>query len=128
MDSQSRPPCARLHQILMSCLTLYAITKVCRFWVTQSCPFSPAGAVREMREAGLYLVYMGLESGTEEGLKTLHKQISVEQNIAAVDTLKQLGILFEFGFMLFDPSSTFQSVRQNIAFLRRIVGDGSAGA
>lgn len=83
---------------------------------------------REMRDAGLYLVYMGLESGTEEGLKTLHKQISVEQNIAAVDTLKQLGILFEFGFMLFDPSSTFQSVHQNIAFLRRIVGDGSAAA
>jgi hypothetical protein len=30
--------------------------------------------------------------------------------------------------MLFDPSSTFESVRQNIAFLRRIVGDGSAAA
>ncbi|MBV8708541.1 MAG: B12-binding domain-containing radical SAM protein [Acidobacteriaceae bacterium] len=82
----------------------------------------------EMRDAGLYLVYMGLESGTEEGLKTLHKQITVEQNIAAVDALKKLGILFEFGFMLFDPSSTFESVRQNIAFLRRIVGDGSAAA
>src|ERR1700720_1376108 len=26
--------------------------------------------------------------------------------------------------MLFDPSSTFESVRENIGFLRRIVGDG----
>jgi radical SAM superfamily enzyme YgiQ (UPF0313 family) len=81
-----------------------------------------------MREAGLYVVYMGLESGTEEGLKTLHKQITVEQNERAVAILKSLGLRFEFGFMLFDPSSTFESIRENIAFLRRIVGDGSAAA
>ena len=82
----------------------------------------------EMREAGLYMVYMGLESGTEEGLKTLHKQISVEQNIRAVETLKEIGLIFEFGFMLLDPSSSFESVRANVDFLRAIVGDGSAGA
>jgi anaerobic magnesium-protoporphyrin IX monomethyl ester cyclase len=83
---------------------------------------------REMREAGLYMVYMGLESGTEEGLKTLHKQITVEQNLRAVEILKQIGLIFEFGFMLLDPSSTFESVRKNVDFLRAIVGDGSAGA
>jgi anaerobic magnesium-protoporphyrin IX monomethyl ester cyclase len=81
-----------------------------------------------MRDAGLYLVYMGLESGSEQGLKTLHKQITVEQNIRAVEILKQVGLMFEFGFMLFDPSSTFTSVRENLSFLRTIVGDGSAGA
>jgi len=81
-----------------------------------------------MRDAGLYLVYMGLESGSEEGLKTLHKQVTVEQNIRAVEILKQVGLMFEFGFMLFDPSSTFESIRENVRFLRTIVGDGSAGA
>ena len=81
----------------------------------------------EMKEAGLFMVYMGLESGTEEGLKALHKQITVEQNIRAVEILKEIGIIFEFGFMLLDPSSTFQSVRDNVAFLRTIAGDGSAG-
>src|SRR5205823_13646519 len=54
--------------------------------------------------------------------------ITVEQNIRAVDTLKQIGLGFEYGFMLFDPSTTFESVRTNIAFLQRIVGDGSAAA
>ena len=39
----------------------------------------------KMREAGLYLVYMGLESGSEQGLETLHKQITVAQNIEAVE-------------------------------------------
>jgi radical SAM superfamily enzyme YgiQ (UPF0313 family) len=81
-----------------------------------------------MRDAGLYLVYMGLESGNEEGLKTLHKQITVEQNRRAVDVVKGTGLLFEYGFMLFDPSSTFDSVRANLAFLRAIVGDGSTAA
>jgi radical SAM superfamily enzyme YgiQ (UPF0313 family) len=81
-----------------------------------------------MRDAGLFLVYMGLESGSEEGLKTLHKQITVEQNLRAVSILKQIHLRFEFGFMLLDPSSTFESVRENIHFLRTIVGDGSAAA
>jgi anaerobic magnesium-protoporphyrin IX monomethyl ester cyclase len=81
-----------------------------------------------MREAGLYLVYMGLESGSEDGLETLHKQITVQQNIRAVEVLKQLGLMFEFGFMLFDPSTTFESVRQNVQFLREIVGDGANAA
>jgi len=82
----------------------------------------------EMQQAGLHMVYMGLESGVDEGLITLHKQITVEQNIRAVQILKQLGIRFEFGFMLLDPSSTFESVRANLDFLRVIVGDGSAAA
>jgi anaerobic magnesium-protoporphyrin IX monomethyl ester cyclase len=82
----------------------------------------------EMRDAGLYLVYMGLESGSDKGLETLHKQITVAQNEAAVATMKELGILFDFGFMMLDPSSTFESIEDNVAFLRRIVGDGSAPA
>jgi anaerobic magnesium-protoporphyrin IX monomethyl ester cyclase len=87
-----------------------------------------ADLMQSMRDAGLFLVYMGLESGSEEGLKTLHKQITVEQNIRAVNILKSINLRFEFGFMLLDPSSTFESVRENLRFLRTIVGDGSSAA
>ena len=81
-----------------------------------------------MRDAGLYLVYMGLQSGTEEGLRTLNKEISVEQNLMAVQLLKELGMRFGYGYMLLDPSSSFESVFANLCFLRQIVGDGSAAA
>jgi radical SAM superfamily enzyme YgiQ (UPF0313 family) len=81
-----------------------------------------------LRDAGLFLVYMGIESGTEQGLKILNKEMTAHENLSAVQTLKQVGILFSYGFMLFDPSSTFESVRENLNFLRRIVGDGSAAA
>src|SRR5690349_985370 len=77
-----------------------------------------------MRDAGLYLVYMGLESGSEQGLETLHKQITVEQNLRAVEILKSMGLMFEYGFMLLDPSSTFESIREHIQFLRTILADG----
>ncbi len=77
-----------------------------------------------MRDAGLYLVYMGLESGSEEGLETLHKQITVEQNLRAVELLKSIGVMWEYGFMLLDPSSTFDSVRDNLRFLRTVLADG----
>ena len=86
------------------------------------------GLFSKLRDAGLFLVYMGIESGVESGLEVLFKEMTVQQNLAGVETLKQLGILFGYGFMLFDPSSSFESVRENIQFLRQIVGDGSAGA
>lgn len=82
----------------------------------------------EMQRAGLHMVYMGLASGSEEGLKTLRKQITVEQIIRDVEILKQIGVCLEFGFMLPDPLGTFESVRTNLQFLRTIVGVGSAAA
>jgi anaerobic magnesium-protoporphyrin IX monomethyl ester cyclase len=83
---------------------------------------------RKLRDAGLFLVYMGLESGTEQGLKVLNKEMSVEENLSAVRTLKELELNVSYGFMLFDPSSTFESVRENVAFLKNITGDGLAAA
>jgi anaerobic magnesium-protoporphyrin IX monomethyl ester cyclase len=83
---------------------------------------------KKLRDAGLFLVYMGLESGTEQGLKILNKQMSVEQNLAAVRTLKELDLNVSYGFMLFDPSSTFESVRENLTFLKNVTGDGRAAA
>jgi radical SAM superfamily enzyme YgiQ (UPF0313 family) len=79
-----------------------------------------------MRDAGLMFTYLGIESGHEAGLRVLNKNITVAQNLQAVKTLKSLGISFDFGFMLFDPSSTIDRILKNIRFLKRICGDGSA--
>ncbi|HTS31402.1 MAG TPA: radical SAM protein [Bryobacteraceae bacterium] len=82
----------------------------------------------KLADAGLFLVYMGIESGTEEGLEVLNKEMTVDQNLQAVATLKEVGIQVSYGFMLFDPSSTFDSIRENLGFLRKMVGDGMAAA
>jgi hypothetical protein len=83
---------------------------------------------RDLQTAGLYMVYLGIESGNSTGLKILNKHISVEQNLHAVKILKQVGLSYDFGFMLFDPSSTIELVIENVGFLKEICSDGSATA
>jgi len=77
-----------------------------------------------LRDAGLLIVYLGIESGTDAGLKLMNKHLQTETNLAAVDILRELGIHCDFGFMLFDPSSTLDSVQHNLEFLDAICGDG----
>lgn len=81
---------------------------------------------RKLKKAGLNMVYLGVESGNKTGLEALNKGLTVEDNIRAVEIMKKLKILYEFGFMLLDPTSTFDYIRENILFLRDICGDGSA--
>jgi anaerobic magnesium-protoporphyrin IX monomethyl ester cyclase len=79
-----------------------------------------------MMAHGLGMVYLGIESGSRSGLELMRKGISPDTSLAAVRTLKMLGLAYEFGFMVFDPSSTFDSVRENLKFLETVCGDGSA--
>ena len=79
-----------------------------------------------MRKCGLFLVYLGIETGTDEGLRLMNKRITVETNLKAVKTLKALKIKFDFGFMLFDPSTTYKSILDNLNFLEIVCGDGSS--
>lgn len=110
----------RLHDCGLADRTLWKIS--CRSEYVELDVFS------KLRDAGLFLVYLGLESGNEESLDILNKGITVEQNLLAVKKLKQLGLLADYGFMLFDPSSSFESIRRNVDFLRQIVGDGHSAA
>jgi radical SAM superfamily enzyme YgiQ (UPF0313 family) len=73
---------------------------------------------------GLTHVYMGVESGDEEGLLNMSKRLKPEAHLRAGRILKQFGLSFDFGFMLVDPYSTFRSIRQNIDFLEAFIGDG----
>lgn len=77
-----------------------------------------------LMQVGLTHVYMGVESGDEQGLLNMNKHLLPAQHIEAGRVLKALGLTFDFGFMLLDPYSHFNSVRNNIAFLEAFVGDG----
>ncbi len=77
-----------------------------------------------MLRHGLMAVYLGVESGSEEGLRTLNKHVSVAQNMFAIKLLKRYDVALAIGFMLFDPSSTIDTIRENLTFLRAIGSDG----
>jgi len=53
--------------------------------------------LRLMRSHGLFLVYLGIESGTDEGLRLMNKRATVRDNLTAVNTLKRLGIDADYG-------------------------------
>lgn len=82
--------------------------------------------LRRLMQVGLTHVYMGVESGDEQGLLNMNKHLQPAQHIEAGRILKALGLTFDFGFMLLDPYSDFNSVRNNIAFLEAFAGDGWA--
>lgn len=77
-----------------------------------------------MIEHGLIAVYLGVESGSERGLKILNKHVTVKQNFSAVELLKHYDLAMAIGFMLFDPSTTIDTLRENIDFLRIVGSDG----
>ena len=83
-----------------------------------------AKSLEVMKQHGLMAVYLGVESGNPVGLQTLNKHVTVAQNQNAIDLLKKYDLAMSMGFMLFDPSSTRQTIRENLAFLRQAGEDG----
>ena len=77
-----------------------------------------------MKSHGLYQVFMGIDDGTDSGLRRLNKHMTVEKSLRGINILKELRIRIDYGFMLFQPASTFRSVNENLAFLRRLCSDG----
>jgi len=80
--------------------------------------------LKRLWQNGLGVLYLGIESGNEEGLATCNKHYHVRDILESLETVRDSGIHYEYGFMLFDPESTFESVRENIGFLRQITRDG----
>jgi len=80
--------------------------------------------LEQMLAHGLVGVYLGVESGSEQGLKTLNKLVTVDQNRRAIELLKAHEVAMAMGFMLFDPGSTVETLRENIRFLREVGADG----
>lgn len=77
-----------------------------------------------MKRHGLFNVFLGIEDGTDLGLKNLNKHLTVERTLKAINIIKKLGIGFDYGFILFQPLTTYRSLNENIDFLKVICGDG----
>nr|MCU0409401.1 radical SAM protein [Bacteroidales bacterium] len=77
-----------------------------------------------MKETGLFLVFLGIEDGTNEGLKLMNKHLTIGDIARALAILKKLRIEFDYGFMLFTPSTTFKTLSVNLDFLDTICSHG----
>jgi len=85
-----------------------------------------ASLLRRMQRAGLISVYLGIESGSDAGLKTFNKHYCVEDVYNAISMLEDIGMPYEYGFMILEPDSTMATVRENIEFLKWIAEEGAS--
>ncbi|MHB8105714.1 MAG: B12-binding domain-containing radical SAM protein [Dehalococcoidales bacterium] len=79
--------------------------------------------LRHMKQAGCYAIAYGIESASPEIIKTLQKDITLEQVEAAVRAHKEVGLQVIGYFMLGSPGETPQTIQQTIDFAKRLKVD-----
>jgi len=78
------------------------------------------GTWRALRRAGLAMVFFGAESGSNERLRRMSKNLTVEQTLALAAKTREHGILPEFSFVFGDPDDPVDDVETNLAFLETL--------
>src|SRR5208337_3837522 len=73
------------------------------------------GLVDLMKKAGCIRVYFGLESGSNDTLRLMKKNVSVEQGIEAVRLFHEAGIGTAGFFMAGYPGETVSSIEKTFA-------------
>ncbi|MFH1647637.1 MAG: radical SAM protein [Chloroflexota bacterium] len=76
-----------------------------------------------MKRAGCYAVAYGIESGSAEVLKTLRKDITLEQVEEAVRHTREVGLQVIGYFMVGSPGETPETIRQTIDYAKKLKVD-----
>lgn len=79
--------------------------------------------LRSMREAGCWLVSFGVESGSQEILDLMKKNITKEQVRAAVNLCKLEGILTSVYFVIGSPWESEATFQETVEFAKQIEPD-----
>lgn len=77
----------------------------------------------KMKEAGCYLVSIGVESGNPQILKAIRKGITVEQAQNAVRLAKKAGLKVATNFLIGFPFETRRTIKDTIDFMCRLNAD-----
>ncbi len=72
-----------------------------------------------MKNAGCRHIQLGIESGNNEMLKQIHKNITIEQALAACKTIKKYGIDLEAFFIIGFPQETEETLRDTVRAMKK---------
>ncbi len=75
---------------------------------------------RALRRAGLAMTFFGAESGSNERLRRMSKNLTIEQTLAVAAKTREHGILPEFSFVFGDPDDPEDDVTTNLAFIEKL--------
>jgi radical SAM superfamily enzyme YgiQ (UPF0313 family) len=79
--------------------------------------------LRHMKQAGCYAVAYGIESASPEIIKTLQKDITLEQVEEAVRDSREVDLQVIGYFMLGSPGETPETIRHTIGFAKKLKVD-----
>jgi radical SAM superfamily enzyme YgiQ (UPF0313 family) len=82
--------------------------------------------LKKMKDAGCVSVWFGVESGSQDVLDEMHKGISTEQTIKAVNWVRELGLKPAPNVLLGFPGETKESALETIKFAQKISPDDVA--
>lgn len=71
----------------------------------------------KLKALGLEKIFVGIESGHQRGLDTFDKETTVEMNNQALATLRAMDLQYDVGFILIDPYTTYEELKQNLLYL-----------
>jgi len=80
----------------------------------------------QLRELGVYEVFIGAESGDDEILRNSNKGITVAQVRRAVDALANRGLKVIISFVLGLPGENFGTLQRTIDFARELISYGNS--
>jgi anaerobic magnesium-protoporphyrin IX monomethyl ester cyclase len=81
--------------------------------------------IKKAAEAGLTVAFLGVESGSQEVLKKMHKGIFTPQSLKAVQVLSSNGVVVLVGMMLGAPYETFKDMLMSIKFSNKLADAGA---
>jgi len=74
----------------------------------------------KMKRAGCWLIYLGIESGSQKVLETIGKRITLDQVRRAVRMVNEAGIEVLGSFIIGFPQDTEKTVKETIRFAKKL--------
>lgn len=81
--------------------------------------------IRLGSEAGMRLAFLGIESGSPEILKKMHKGLFTPQSVKAVRILSENSVIVLCGMMLGAPYENFRGMIRTVEFSRKLADAGA---
>lgn len=73
--------------------------------------------LESLKESGLIYIYVGIETIAENVYKLFHKTDTLRKSLESLHTLVEQDICFYVGYMMFNPFTTLDEIKEGVDFL-----------